>query len=87
MVASAGPSLIELHLIFMKGTVTQMDEDMGDSPETPECRWSKVDIECLIRMQTSVVVLPLLESPHSRGDTVMQRRKLFPKEKRPQCRA
>ena len=32
-------------------------------------------------MQISVVVLPLLESPHSRGDIVMQRRK----EKRPQC--
>ena len=41
--------------------VTQMNEDMGDSPETPECGWSKVDIECLSRMQVSVVVLPLLD--------------------------
>ena len=56
---------------------------MGDSPETPKCGWSKVvDIECLSRLQISVVVLPLLESPHSRGDTVMQRRMLFSKEKK-----
>ena len=32
----------------------------------------------------SVVVLPLLESSHSRSDVVMRRRKLFPKEKRQQ---
>ena len=32
-------------------------------------------IECLSRMQISVVVLPLLGSPHSRGDAVMQRKK------------
>ena len=37
---------------------------MSDSPETPECGRSKVDIECLSRMQISVVVPPLLESPH-----------------------
>ena len=42
MVASAGPNLIEPHLTFMEGTVTQMDEDIGDSPETPECVRSKV---------------------------------------------
>ena len=40
----------------MEGTVTQTDEDIGDLPKTPECGWSKVDIE-LSRMQISVIVL------------------------------
>ena len=44
---------------------------------------SKVDIECLSRMQISVIVLPLLELlDYTRSDTVMQKRILFPKEKR-----
>ena len=51
----------EPHLTFVEGTVTQMDEDMGDSPETGR---SKVDIKCLSRMQISVILPPLLESPH-----------------------
>ena len=47
MVASAGPNLVEPHLTFIEGMVNQMYEDMGDSPETPKCRRSKVDIEYL----------------------------------------
>ena len=44
MAASAGLNLIEPHLTFVEGMVTQIDEDMGDSPETPKCGRSKVDI-------------------------------------------
>ena len=43
MVASAGLNLVESSL---KGTVTQMNEDMSNSPETPKCGRSKVDIKC-----------------------------------------
>ena len=28
-----GPSLVDPHLTFVEGMVTQMDEDMGDSPD------------------------------------------------------
>ena len=42
-------------LIYNLRTVTQMDEGRDDSPETQECG---------NRIQVSVVVLPLLESPH-----------------------
>ena len=41
----------------------------------------KVDIECLNRMQVSVVVLPLLESPHSSGDTDAKKETVFKREK------
>ena len=58
MEASAGPNLVEPHLTVVEARVTQMDEDIS---KTPECGRSKVDIECLSRMQISVVVLPLLE--------------------------
>ena len=39
-------SAVEAHPTFVEEKVNQMDEDMGDSPKTPECGWSKIDIEC-----------------------------------------
>lgn len=58
-------------------TACHMDEEMGDSPKTPEHGRSEVDTDCLRRMSIHQ------ESPRSRS-TVMQRRKLFPKDKRTQ---
>ena len=42
MVVSVGLNLVEHRLTLVEGTVTQMDEDMGDSPETPECERLKL---------------------------------------------
>lgn len=61
-------------------TVTMMDEEMGDSPRTPEGGRSEIDVQRFRSMQIGVASQPAMESPLSATKSKKVKRNLFPKE-------